>query len=308
MGASNWYSGVAEKVGWDCGVCEVTIVSDVIRRPAVAGQFYEGSREGLLAEIEEAYTDRRGPGRVPPVAEDGPRRLVGLVCPHAGYIYSGPIAAYAYSALAEDGRPEAFVIIGPNHGRGTWTSALQVSGGWLTPLGEARVDEELAQTIAAELPGFSTEAEAFQAEHSIEVQLPFLQHLYGASVKFVPIMMLEQDEAAARAVGLALGKALAGRDVVIIASTDMTHQEPRKVATEQDGLLAEKIVAMDPEGLLAERSKRGITMCGYGPTAAMLIAAQMLGATEARLLRYGDSGEAAAMATVVGYLAAAVYR
>ncbi|MEN6401430.1 MAG: AmmeMemoRadiSam system protein B [Armatimonadia bacterium] len=278
------------------------------RRPAVAGQFYEGSRERLLAEIEDVYTDSHGPGEVPAVAEDGPRRLLGLVCPHAGYIYSGPIAAYAYAELARDGRPEAFVIIGPNHGRGSWTSAVQTAGGWLTPLGEALVHEELAGAIAAELPGFSTGAEAFRAEHSIEVQLPFLQHLYGGGVKFVPVMMLEQEAAAAREVGMALGKALAGRNVVIIASTDMTHQEPRQVATAQDGLLAEKIVAMDAEGLLVERDKRDITMCGYGATAAMLIAAQMLGATEARLLRYGDSGEVAVMPTVVGYLAAAVYR
>lgn len=279
-----------------------------VRHPAVAGQFYEGTAEGLRGEIEGVYTDRRGPGAVPHVNAEGPRRLVGLVSPHAGYVYSGPMASFSYAALAADGHPDTFVIIGPNHGRGSWVSALQTSGAWLTPLGEAAIDADLGQALAHELPAFETAPTAFRAEHSLEVQLPFLQHLYGDSFRFVPIMMLDQELDSAKEIGEALGKVLKGRNAVIIASTDMTHQQPRQVAEGQDKLLAERIVALDPEGLVRERQRRDITMCGYGPVAAMLFAAIALGATHAEILRYGDSGEAHPMDWVVGYLSAAVYR
>jgi AmmeMemoRadiSam system protein B len=283
-------------------------MSDNVRRPAVAGQFYEAGRAGLLAEIEDAYLGERGPGALPVVDEQGPRRLIGLVSPHAGYVYSAPMAAYGFSALAADGHPKTCVVIGPNHGRGSWVSAIQTEGAWLTPLGEAQIDTEVASAIAQELPWLEQGPEAFRGEHSLEVQIPFLQHLYADSLRIVPIMMLEQDQKAATAIGEALGRVLQGHDAVIIASTDMTHQEPRQVAGAQDRLLAERIAALDAEGLLRERQSRDITMCGYGPVAAMIVAARSLGATRGEILRYGDSGEAHPMATVVGYLCAAIYR
>lgn len=279
-----------------------------VRMPAVAGQFYEAAGPALREQVEACYLDRRGPGKLPMVNPAGTRRMLGLVSPHAGYMYSGPIAAYGYAALAADGAPDAFVIIGPNHGRGSWVSAIQTAGTWLTPLGEAQIDEGLAKALAAELPSLTEGAAAFRGEHSLEVQLPFLQHLYGEAVRFVPIMMLDQEREAAEAVGQALGRTLAGRNVVIIASTDMTHQEPRPVAAAQDKLLIERLESLDPQGLLSERARREITMCGYGPTAALLIAAQALGATRAETFRYGDSGEAHPMGAVVGYLSLGVYR
>ena len=279
-----------------------------LRMPVVAGQFYEATGSALSQEIADCYLDRRGPGRLPAVDPGGPRQMLGLVSPHAGYIYSGPMAAHGYAALAADGRPDVFVLIGPNHGRGSWVSAIQTSGAWLTPLGEAQVDTELATALASELPDFTVGSAAFRGEHSLEVQLPFLQDLYGGEVPFVPLMMLDQDHDAASAVGQALGRVLGGRNAVIIASTDMTHQEPRQVATAQDRVLIERIEALDPEGLLVERARRDITMCGYGPTAAMLLAARQLGATRTETFRYGDSGEAHPMAAVVGYLSLGVYR
>lgn len=281
---------------------------DSVRQPAVAGQFYRASREALLRELEQAYTDARGPGALPIVNPDGPRRLLGLVSPHAGYMFSGAIAAYGFSALAADGIPDTFVLIGPNHRWGRWQPAIQTSGSWLTPLGEAPIDEPLAEALAAALPEFSTNASLFEGEHSLEVQLPFLQHLYGEDFRFVPIMMLQQDQAEAAAIAAALEQVLTGRNGVILASTDMTHQEPRAIASAQDKLLIERILALDPDGLLLEQSKRDITMCGYGPTAAMLMATKALGATRAEVLRYGDSGEVHPATGVVGYLSAAVYR
>ena len=213
-------------------------MADSRRRPAVAGQFYEGGSAALTAQIEAAYLDDRGPGALPEVSPQGPRRLLALVCPHAGYLYSAPVAAFAFAALARDGRPDTVVVVGPNHGRGSWVSAIQTSGSWLTPLGEMRVDADLAGALARELPALDDDANAFRAEHSLEVQLPFLQHLYGDAVGFVPVMMLDQGWEAARALGEALGRVLAGRNAVIVASTDMTHQEPRATASAQDKLLA----------------------------------------------------------------------
>lgn len=283
-------------------------MKDNVRKPVVSGAFYEAQEAALTGEIEAAYRGDRGPGEVPSVNEHGPRRLLGLISPHAGYFYSAPIAAYGFAALARDGRPDTFVVLGPNHGRGSWVSAIQTSGAWLTPLGEAQIDAELGAKLARELPWLEQGAAAFGAEHSLEVQIPFLQYLYGPQIKFVPIMMLEQEAPAAQEIGEVLGRALQGRDVVIIASTDMTHQEPRQVATEQDRLLAARIEALDAEGLLRERKRKEITMCGYGPVAATIIAARALGATRAEILRYGDSGEAQPMGTVVGYLSAAIYK
>lgn len=283
-------------------------MSSDIRRPAVAGQFYEAERAALIEEIEDAYLGGRGPGELPQVDEGGPRQMLGLISPHAGYMYSAPMAAYGFAALARDGRPDTFVVLGPNHGRGSLVSAIQTAGTWLTPLGEAQIDAEVGAELARELPWLHEGAAGFRGEHSLEVQIPFLQHLYGEHVKFVPIMMLEQEQRAAEAVGEALGRVLRGRNAVIIASTDMTHQEPRQVATAQDKLLAERIEALDAEGLLRERKRNQITMCGYGPVAATIIAAKALGATKASVLRYGDSGEAHPMGTVVGYLSAAIYK
>lgn len=280
-----------------------------VRRPAVAGMFYPASRDALTREIEGCYAPPRGPGALPRVNETGPGRILGVVSPHAGYVYSGPAAAHAMSVLAADGRPEAFVILGPNHGRGPYVDAIQTRGAWLTPLGEAPIAEDLADAILAHCPGLYDGADNFAGEHSIEVQVPFLQHLYGPQVPIVPIMMLDQSLAAANAVGAALASALAGRRVVMVASTDMTHFESAQTARRQDEILIERMEALDPQGLLRERERWGITMCGYGPVAAMLTAAKALGATRAQRLCYTNSGEVGPRdGGVVAYLSLAVWR
>ncbi len=279
-----------------------------VRRPAVAGTFYRDDHGALTREIEGCYLDPRGPGALPLVNEGGPRRIVGLVSPHAGYVYSGPTAAKAVAALADDGRPEVFVVVGPNHGRGSIVNAIQTAGAWSTPLGDSPVAEATAEAIADRCPQFRRGAAGFIGEHSLEVQLPFLQHAYGTAIGLVPIMMLDQDVAAARHLGEALARVLAGVNAVIIASTDMTHFETAAVAAQQDELLIARMEALDPEGLLEVRRRRDITMCGYGPVAAMLFAARTLGATAARRIDYTNSGAVGARAEVVAYLALAVRR
>lgn len=277
-----------------------------VRPPAVAGQFYAGTEEALRRELEDCYRHRLGPGELPVVNEAGPREIIGLVSPHAGYVYSGPTAAQGFYQLAADGRPEAIIIISPSHQPVSISAAIQTAGAWATPLGEAVVDSELAASIAENCALVTDRPGAFAYEHSLEVQLPFLQHLYGPQVPFVPIMMVDQDWETAQQIGQGIAQTLGERDAVIIASTDMTHQRPAQVARQQDMLLVERMEQLDAEGLLRVRAQRGITMCGYGPTAAMMVAATALGARQASLIAYSDSGDVQPMATVVGYVSLVV--
>ncbi len=279
-----------------------------VREPAVAGQFYAGSRTALLQQIEQAYVSPLGPGVMPEVKETGPRAILGLVSPHAGYPYSGHVAATSFAALAADGRPDSVIVVGFSHRSRLSRGALQTSGAWRTPLGEARIEEDLAADLAARLPEMADSVAMLSGEHSLEVQLPFLQHLYGESLRFVPIMMDDQSLESARRVGTALAEAAAGRDVVIVASTDMSHYVPATTARRQDLHLAEFIRSLDAEGLIREARRLGITMCGTGATGAMLLAARALGASRGEILAYHHSGEVAPMADVVGYLAAKVVK
>ena len=283
-------------------------MADYVRPPAVAGQFYRGEAAQLRAEIEACYRHRLGPGELPEVNEAGPRRIVGLVSPHAGYFYSGATAAQGFYKLAEDGRPDLVVIIGPAHRPGLVTAAIQTSGAWATPLGETPVDGETALELAAACPVLSEATAEMEYEHSLEVQLPFLQHLYGAGLRIVPIMMVSQDWETARDIGAALAQVCESRDVVIVASTDMTHQRPAQLAREQDMMLVAYMEQLDARGLLEARARQAITMCGYGPTAAMLVAAREWGAGQGKLVAYSNSGDVQAMPTVVGYVSLVVTR
>lgn len=275
-----------------------------IRKPAVAGQFYPASATALARQIGESFKHELGPGELPAVFDSGPRKIVGMVCPHAGYAFSGHTAAHAYDALAADGRPDVAIVVGVNHGRAGFHSAVQTSGAWRTPLGDLTIADDVATTIAAALPEFLTGAAAFRSEHSIEVQIPFLQYLYEESLLFVPIMMGEQDYGAASAIGEAIVNAVAGRDAVVIASTDMTHYQSAAVAHKQDQVLIRRIERLDAEGLITERAQRQISMCGSGPVAAAIVAAKAMGATETASLAYSTSGDVMPSDEVVGYYAA----
>lgn len=287
-----------------------------MRYPAVAGAFYEGTRERLVRQIENCYTSRLGPGKLPE-RKDGPRRLVGLVCPHAGYVYSGPVAAFSYSALAEDGTRPSYVVLGPNHtGQGAPIAITRHE--WQTPLGTVAIDPELLKGLSK--PPLEDDVVAHRHEHSIEVQLPFLQHLQG-DVRFVPVCMAFQEYEVASEVGEIVADAVRERDALVIASSDFTHvgpqyyQMPTKgrtapaFAKDQDAKAIEKILALDPKGFVDRVAKDEISMCGYGPVAAMLTAAKRLGATEAKLLRHGTSSDVSQDEDMaVGYGAIAVYR
>ena len=287
-----------------------------MRFPAVAGSFYERSRNDLVRQVRESYTHPLGPGRVPGI-EGGPRRLLGLVVPHAGYVYSGPVAAHSYAALAADGWPSSFVILGPNH-HGVGAPLALTNHEWQTPLGTVPIDAELYGALAK--PPLEDDIRAHRDEHSIEVQLPFLQQLHDA-VRFVPICMAFQEYDLAAEVGGLVAAAAQGKDVVMIASSDFTHVGPQyyqlpargltapAFAKEQDAKAIEKILALDPKGFAGKVAQAEISMCGYGPVTAMLTAARRLGATQAKLLKYATSSDVSRDTQVaVGYAAIAVYR
>lgn len=269
-----------------------------MRSPAVAGQFYAGSEKDLVRQIEECYRSPIGPMALPEV-RDGPRRLVGGISPHAGYVFSGAVAAHLFAAIAADGLPETFVIIGPNH-TGAGSGVALSTDDFETPLGIARVDVGLADVLKGGLIDLDPQAHYY--EHSIEVQLPFLQHL-SRDVRFVPICMAFQDYDAAVSVGEAVREAVKGRDAVIIASTDMSHYVTKESAQKKDRMALDAIERMDAKALYDVVLDENISMCGYGPVMAMITACK---GADARVLKYATSGDVRPMNDVVGYASAAV--
>lgn len=272
------------------------------RRPAVSGMFYPSGRENLLREIESCFLHRLGPGSLPRRVK-GDRRPSALISPHAGYVYSGPVAAHAYARL--DGcNVEVAIVLGPNHyGVGTPVSIFP-EGVWVTPLGEIPIDTELAMGLSRLSDIFSLDEVSHEHEHSIEVQLPFLQYVVG-SFRLVPICMLDQSIEAAVRVGEALAEILRRREnVVLIASSDMTHYEPHERASRKDSIALERISMLDVEGLYEAIFEHEISMCGYGPVAAVLHACRKIGAERAEVLKYATSGDVAGdYSSVVGYAA-----
>jgi AmmeMemoRadiSam system protein B len=221
-------------------------------------------------------------------------------------MYSGPVAAHAYYNLAADGKPDVFVILGPNHtGRGSGL-ALMDEGIWRTPLGDVEIDTEAAKQILHGSRIIDSDDSAHLFEHSIEVQIPFLQFLYGSDFKFVPICFLMQDLESSREVGRAVGEALSKKNAVIIASTDMTHYESQKVAEKNDKMVIDFALKMDEAKYYSTVESYNISTCGYGPTVALITAAKILGAKNASLLCYKTSGDMTGdYSAVVGYASVA---
>jgi len=275
-----------------------------VRRPTQAGTFYEGDAEALKTQIETCFLQEFGPKKQPKVNTAGPREVVGLICPHAGYMFSGAVAANAYYELAQDGKPDTVVILGPNHTGYGGALSLMNDGVWRTPLGDVEVDGATADQIVRETGLVDVDDVAHRFEHSIEVQLPFLQFLYGSAFKFVPICFQMQDLASAVEVGKALVEVLASKNAVVIASSDMTHYEPQKNAAAKDLAALKAVEAMDEKRFYSIIEKQNVTACGYGPIAAVIAAAKGLGAKETKLLCYKSSGDVTGdYSSVVGYAA-----
>lgn len=265
------------------------------RQPAVAGQFYTGSATQLRRELGEFI----------PVSQEK-RRVSGIISPHAGYVYSGAVAGRVYGAVE---LPATVLILGPNHRGVGAAAALHPDGEWLTPLGPVPVNAGLNGLLLQHVPFVQSDAIAHQHEHSLEVQLPFIQYL-RPDVSIAAICLGHGDYAAVRRIGEGVAAALRayGDDVLIVASSDMTHYESAESAKRKDGMALDRVLAMDPEGLLRICSNEGITMCGVVPSAVMLVAARQLGAQQAELVAYATSGDITGdRRQVVGYAAVTVW-
>ncbi len=270
--------------------------------------FYESQAEPLRNQIKECFTHKLGPGTLPKTAQGKLKNVVGLISPHAGYMYSGPVAAHSYHYLALDGRPDTVVIFGPNHTGAGSGLAIMREGAWHTPLGEVIIDSEVADIIVEQSGIIDVDETAHTREHSIEVQLPWLQFLYGSSFKFVPICFMMQDLESSREVGIATAKALKDRNALVISSTDMTHYEPQRIAESKDKSVLQAAQKLDEKGLYLAVEGFQVSMCGYGPTAAAITAVKELGAETGKLLCYKTSGDVVGdYSAVVGY-ASLVFR
>jgi AmmeMemoRadiSam system protein B len=270
-----------------------------VRRTAVAGTWYPDNPVRLASELDAHLAHAS-------VDVDAPPRA--LVAPHAGLVYSGPVAAYAYNA-ARIVRAGAVVLVGPSHFVPFAGVSIWPAGAWDTPLGPIRVDEDLASAIRASC-GCIVELEAAHGrEHSLEMQLPFLAHLLPG-VPIVPMVMGAQTAVTAFELGTALAGAIAasGKDVLLVASSDLSHYEDARVAERLDAIVMEHVAAMDAAGLMRVLELEPRHACGGGPIVSVLDAAARLGASRARILRYADSGDVSGdKSSVVGYMAAAVW-
>jgi MEMO1 family protein len=279
----------------------------MIRKPAVAGLFYESNPESLRKRIKWCYQHQLGPGRIPD--QIGKKRTIkGIMAPHAGYQYSGPVAAHSYLELAEDGFPETVVILCPNHtGLGSGVSTM-IEGAWQTPLGNVQIDEEFATELVSHHALMDTDPTAHLQEHSCEVQLPFLQDI-SPDFRLVPVCMWMQDLETANELGEAIAETSSkiGRDIVVIASTDFTHYQPQEVAKAQDTQVLDAIEAMNEKLMMKRVDDLNVTMCGYGPVATALVASKAMGAKTAEILKYATSGDATGdYSSVVGYASAVI--
>jgi AmmeMemoRadiSam system protein B len=259
----------------------------------------------LRESIDASFLGPFGPGRLPLPAPIVTRDIVGLVCPHAGYMFSGSAAAAAFAELADDGLPDSAVIIGPNHRGDGAPAAIMSSGTWQTPLGDVEIDSETAAAIR-DASGLVQEDEtAHLREHSVEVQIPFLQYL-SPRIRIVPILLSirsrEDGLLFAENVGKAIAEAVDGKNAVVIASTDFTHYETKHTAEQQDEQAMSAIARLDYSGLLDIVERKGISMCGVVPTAAAIVACLGLGAKRAERLAYYTSGDIIGETSqVVGY-------
>jgi AmmeMemoRadiSam system protein B/AmmeMemoRadiSam system protein A len=261
----------------------------MIRKEAVAGQFYP-AEPGKLKEMLGEYIDLEAP------KED----IIGLLSPHAGYIYSGPVAGATISRVEFK---DTFVILGPNHTGMGRPFAIMSQGAWKTPLGEVQIDSQLAGKIISKCSYIEEDSAAHRFEHSIEVQLPFLQYI-KPDVKIVPIALFPEEPAACREIGEAIAAAIkeCGDNAVIMASSDMSHYEPEQSAHEKDRQAIDAILDLDDEALFERVRKYDISMCGYGPAISLIVAARQLGARKGRLVKYQTSAAASGdRSRVVGY-------
>ena len=261
----------------------------MLRSAVVAGQFYPGQRESLLKSVTSL---------MPPAAEQA--EAIAVMSPHAGYIYSGKVAGQTFACVKI---PAEVIILGPNHHGQGHAAAVYARGAWETPLGKTSISSKLADRILMECPMATEDTLAHRFEHSLEVQLPFIQ-LKAPETSIVPICLSRMSLDMLLELGNGLARAILScpHRPLMVASTDMTHYESGKQAKEKDFMALGKVLEMDPAGLYEVVVEHSISMCGVLPTVVMLQAAKMLGAEKAELILYSNSGDVTGdQSEVVGY-------
>ncbi len=260
-----------------------------IRNAVVAGQFYPGRPDELRSMIKDMVDE-----------EAWKREVIGMIIPHAGYIYSGPVVGAVLSGVIFK---DTFIVIGPNHTGSGKPLSIMTEGIWKTPLGEVEVDTELAAEISKECEYIEEDRRAHNFEHSIEVQLPFLQY-FKPDVKIVPIVFGHAKFNIYRDTGKGIARAIKklNREAVIVVSSDMNHYESQATTSEKDSRAIEAVLDLDEDELMSRAREYNITMCGVAPAVSLIAAAKELGATGAELVMYRTSGDTTGDYTsVVGY-------
>jgi MEMO1 family protein len=274
------------------------------RKPSVSGIFYSSDKEQLLDELKGCFTNKIfGPGRLPP--SDEARKIYGIVSPHAGYLYSGSVAANGYYNISSS-KFDNVILVGPNHyGLGSYV-ATTTDGIWESPIGDVPVDSQVAKDIASKAASMDDDEFAHSRDHCLEVQIPFL--LYSSEkFKIVPIILTNQDEYIALEVGTAISDtvkewASKEKEFMLIASSDFTHYEPNPEAHRKDSQLIKSILSLDISKFYSTLRQYNVSACGYGAIATIMVAAKNLGATQGELLRYATSGDVTGdKSSVVGY-------
>ena len=270
-----------------------------IRTPAVAGMFYPKEAEELKSLVDNCFLHNFGPGKKPPT--DSTKKIYGVICPHAGYVYSGPIASQSIYAISAN-PIELFIIVGPNH----WGIGCNVASmkdcSWETPLGTVDVDSEAANELTNISDFIELDFFSHTKEHSLEVQVPMLQEVFSNKFKILPIAMIDQTKNTAVELGRGIAKIAKKYNAMIIGSSDFTHYEENEFAHKQDMALIEPILNLDIDTFYEVLNAKKITACGYGAMAATMTACKELGATKGELLKYATSGDVMGdKSSVVGY-------
>ncbi|MCL4451677.1 MAG: AmmeMemoRadiSam system protein B [Candidatus Thermoplasmatota archaeon] len=267
------------------------------RKPSVAGMFYPAGRDDLSGMIDQLLSRSRD------VAEF--RKIIGVIVPHAGYIYSGYTASFAFNAIKKDGRRK-FVLVGPKHSGYPYGTYFYPEGAWETPLGSCKIDEDALNYLHSMRNHIRASAEAFGEEHSIEVQVPWLQYIYKEDCEILPISM--GDQSLERAEELAPVLEGLSQNRIIVASSDLTHYEPARMANAKDSDMIKAIESLDVASFYTVMERINASTCGYGPIASLMLLTRKLGG-KMKLLNHSNSGDSSGdYSSVVGYASFVAYQ
>ena len=270
-----------------------------IRTPAVSGTFYPENEKKLKNLIHDCFMHPIGPGKTSPI--ESSEKIYGVICPHAGFVYSGPVACHSFYSLSASSSKLA-IIVGPNHYGIGQNTASMIDVSWETPLGLMEVDSDSVLELREHLDILEIDSFSHSKEHSIEVQIPILQEVFSGEMKILPISLINQEQKTATLVGSAIAKIAQEKDALLIGSSDFTHYEENEFAHRQDLALIDPILKLDIDEFYKILYERKVTACGFGAIASIMTACKELGATKGKLLKYATSGDVSGdKSSVVGY-------